>query len=457
MGRLLLFLIILSLVAFSFLSDVQSASFKIVNKCRHTIWPGLLSGATSPPLPTTGFTLESGKSRIVKIPKSWSGRIWARTLCGQDSDGKFSCATADCGSGKVQCVGGAKPPATLAEFTLNGADGLDFYDVSLVDGYNLPMLIVAKDGTRGGCSATGCLVDLNGGCPAELRVARSNGSRGSVACRSACEAFGDPRFCCSEAYSTPDMCGPSPYSLFFKHACPRAYSYAYDDKTSTYTCANANYLIIFCPFPYTSQKLLGVRKDGAQLPLVNKTMMYLSRLQSGGSSPSVAKNSFLDWARRKSQESEKGRRNLAGSACEAFRSPEYCCSGAYGSPATCRPSIYSEMFKAACPRSYSYAYDDATSTFTCSGADYTVTFCPSSPSQKSSRDTTTNPMTSTTTSPGSGTVTGTGSEGAVVYTGADNGVVYNTVTGSGSSSVNRRRNNAPRWVISSWFSHGRLT
>ncbi|KAG5123886.1 hypothetical protein JHK82_030623 [Glycine max] len=93
------------------------------------------------------------------------------------------------------------------------------------------------------------------------------------------------------------------------------------------------------------------------------------------------------------------------------------------------------MFKAACPRSYSYAYDDATSTFTCSGVDYTVTFCPSSPSQKSSRDTTTNPMTSTTTSPGSGTVTGTGSEGAVVYTGADNGVVYNTVTGSGSSSV----------------------
>ncbi|KHN05410.1 Thaumatin-like protein [Glycine soja] len=126
------------------------------------------------------------------------------------------------------------------------------------------------------------------------------------------------------------------------------------------------------------------------------------------------------------------------SACEAFGSPEYCCSGAYGSPATCRPSIYSEMFKAACPRSYSYAYDDATSTFTCSGADYTVTFCPSSPSQKSSRDTTTNPMTSTTTSPGSGTVTGTGtgtgSEGAVVYTGADNGVAYNTVTDSGSSS-----------------------
>jgi hypothetical protein len=45
----------------------------------------------------------------------------------------------------LQCAGsGAKPPATLAKFTLNGADGLDFYDVSLVDGYNLPMLVLPK-------------------------------------------------------------------------------------------------------------------------------------------------------------------------------------------------------------------------------------------------------------------------------------------------------------------------
>jgi len=51
------------------------------------------------------------------------------------------------------------------------------------------------------------------------------------------------------------------------------------------------------------------------------------------------------------------------------------------------------MFKAACSRSYSY--DDASSTFTCTAADYTVTFCPSSPSKKSSQYPTT-PMTSTT-------------------------------------------------------------
>ncbi|XP_022944687.1 thaumatin-like protein 1b isoform X1 [Cucurbita moschata] len=264
------------------LPDVQSTSFKLINKCRTTIWPGLLSGANTPQLPTTGFALRSGKSKIVPVPKSWSGRLWGRTLCGLDSDGKFSCLTGDCGSGKVECDGGgAKPPATLAEFTLNGADGLDFYDVSLVDGYNLPMLVVAKGGTRGGCAATGCLVDLNGACPSELRVARG-GSRGgsSVACRSACEAFNAPQFCCSEAFSTPDTCRPSVYSEFFKHACPRSYSYAYDDKTSTFTCASADYLIIFCPLPYTSQKVLSARKDGAALPLVNKTMMYLRSRRS---------------------------------------------------------------------------------------------------------------------------------------------------------------------------------
>ncbi|CAI0376253.1 unnamed protein product, partial [Linum tenue] len=190
-----------------------------------------------------GFALRPGKSRAISIPSGWSGRIWGRTLCGT-ADGKFSCLTADCGSGKVECGGsGAKPPATLVEFTLNGADGLDFYDVSLVDGYNLPMLVFPQKVTRGGCGATGCLIDLNGACPKELKVV--------APCRSACEAFGDPRFCCADAYATPETCSPSVYSLFFKHACPRSYSYAYDDKTSTYTCANTDYTIVFCPRPYT--------------------------------------------------------------------------------------------------------------------------------------------------------------------------------------------------------------
>ncbi|CAH2042955.1 unnamed protein product [Thlaspi arvense] len=136
--------------------QVESTRFKIVNKCRHTIWPGILTGANRTMLRPTGFALRSGKSRTLSVPKSWSGRVWARTLCSDDSSGKFSCATGDCVSGKVECAGaGATPPTTLVEFTLSGDQGMDFYDVSLVDGYNVPVLVVARGGVKGGCAATG--------------------------------------------------------------------------------------------------------------------------------------------------------------------------------------------------------------------------------------------------------------------------------------------------------------
>ncbi|EPS74290.1 hypothetical protein M569_00470, partial [Genlisea aurea] len=252
---------------------LDSTTFKMVNRCRGTIWPGILTGADRTVLSPTGFVLGSGKSKTLDVPTSWSGRLWARTHCSTDpSTGKFSCASADCGSGTVECSGGAIPPATLAEFTLNGDQGLDFYDVSLVDGFNIPMLIIPKGGRGGGggsCSATGCLVDLNAACPVELAI------NGGVGCRSACEAFGDPIYCCSGEFNRPETCHPSLYSQFFKSACPRSYSYAYDDRTSTFTCASADYIIVFCPLPYTSFKFLETRKDTAELPLVNRSMMYI--------------------------------------------------------------------------------------------------------------------------------------------------------------------------------------
>lgn len=232
-------------------TGVVSTTFTIVNKCDHTVWPGILSNAGVPTLPTTGFALQKDESKIFTAPTSWGGRFWGRTHCAEDSTGKFSCVTGDCGSGKLECAGnGAAPPATLAEFTLDGSGGLDFFDVSLVDGYNVPMLVVPQGGTGQNCTSTGCVVDLNGACPSELKVT-SVGSNEGVACKSACEAFREPQYCCSGAYGNPDTCKPSSYSEIFKKACPRAYSYAYDDKTSTFTCASADYTITFCPSPNT--------------------------------------------------------------------------------------------------------------------------------------------------------------------------------------------------------------
>jgi hypothetical protein len=105
------------------------------------VWPGLLSGSRTPPLETTGFALAPGQLRSLYAPQGWSGRFWGRSGCTFDASGKGSCATGDCGSGEVECRGaGASPPAMLAEFTLDDDGDKDFYDVSLVDGYNLPFV-----------------------------------------------------------------------------------------------------------------------------------------------------------------------------------------------------------------------------------------------------------------------------------------------------------------------------
>lgn len=255
MAKLLLSIsiLVLSIAQFFIQGVISSATFTFVNKCDKTVWPGILSNAGIAPLQPTGFALQKGESKVLNAPASWGGRFWGRTHCSEDANGKFACGTGDCGSGKLECAGaGATPPATLAEFTLDGGGGMDFFDVSLVDGYNLPMMVTPSGGSGHNCTYTGCMADLNGACPAALKVMNSDGD--GVACKSACEAFGQQQYCCSGEYGTPDTCKPSSYSLLFKTACPRAYSYAYDDKTSTFTCNGADYQVTFCPPPSTSKK-----------------------------------------------------------------------------------------------------------------------------------------------------------------------------------------------------------
>lgn len=237
---------------------VFSTTFTLLNNCPYQIWPGVTG---TPSLGTGGFALAPGQSTVLNPSPGWSGRVWARTGCRFDqSSGQGSCTTGDCG-GVLECRGaGGAPPVTLAEFTLGNTD---FYDVSLVDGYNLPLAVSTSGVTanaaasRGSsttvpCATAGCTSNAllrNGGggtCPTQLVQTDSAGQ--AVACRSACEAFAAPQYCCTGAYSTPQTCGPSSYSQLFKSACPTAYSYAYDDPSSTFTCSGAaGYIITFCP------------------------------------------------------------------------------------------------------------------------------------------------------------------------------------------------------------------
>ncbi|KAJ4850947.1 Thaumatin-like protein 1 [Turnera subulata] len=232
-------------LAILFFSGAHAATFTFTNNCPYTVWPGLLSGSGSAPPASTGFELASKATSTQNIPAPWSGRFWARTGC-SNASGKFTCATADCGSGQITCNGaGAIPPASLVEFTLAANAGQDFYDVSLVDGFNLPLSITPQGGA-GGCPSSSCPGNVNSVCPPELAVKGPDG--GVIACKSACLALNQPQYCCTGAYGTPQTCPPTNYSKIFKGQCPQAYSYAYDDKSSTFTCTGgANYLITFCP------------------------------------------------------------------------------------------------------------------------------------------------------------------------------------------------------------------
>ncbi|KAH7512037.1 thaumatin-like protein 1b [Ziziphus jujuba] len=231
-------------LAFLF-AGVHAATVTFTNKCTYTVWPGTLTGDQKPQLSTTGFELTTGANRVVDLPSPWSGRFWARTGC-SSSSGKFTCATADCGSGEVLCNGnGAAPPATLVEITVAANGGQDFYDVSLVDGFNLPMSVATNGGT-GECKPSSCPVDVNAQCPAELQQKGADGN--VIGCKSACVRFGDPKYCCTPPNDKPETCPPTDYSRIFENLCPQAYSYAYDDKNSTFTCSGSpNYEITFCP------------------------------------------------------------------------------------------------------------------------------------------------------------------------------------------------------------------
>uniref|UniRef100_A0A1D1ZDM1 Thaumatin-like protein 1a n=1 Tax=Anthurium amnicola TaxID=1678845 RepID=A0A1D1ZDM1_9ARAE len=227
--------------ALLFLQGAETTTFYVKNNCPYPVWPATLG---SPPLPGTGFLLNPGGSASVAAPPKWSGRLWGRAQC-SISGGSFSCASGDCGTGQVECHGaGGVPPATLVEFTLGGYGGNDFYDVSNVDGFNLPVGVRAKGGS-GRCGNPSCPADINARCPEQLQVKGVDGR--VVACKSACLAFNTDAYCCRGSYGTPDACPPSEYSKMFKSACPKAYSYAYDDASSTFTCAGADYHITFCP------------------------------------------------------------------------------------------------------------------------------------------------------------------------------------------------------------------
>lgn len=78
-----------------------------------------------------------------------------------------------------------------------------------------------------------CETDINSQCPEELKVSNSAGQ--VVSCLSACHT---DEYCCSGQFNNPNTCKATDTARFIKSLCPQAYSYAYDDNKSTFTCSN---------------------------------------------------------------------------------------------------------------------------------------------------------------------------------------------------------------------------
>ncbi|CAA0828450.1 Pathogenesis-related thaumatin superfamily protein [Striga hermonthica] len=226
---------------------VQTCTFYVTNKCPFSIWPATAPNQGHPVLADGGFHLPSGQTKMFRAPGDWSGRIWARTGCtfGLATNPGPACETGDCGN-QLECEGLiGNPPATLVEFTIQAdKQKPSFYDVSLVDGYNLPVQVSSK-GLDPKCTILSCRRDLKVACPRELSVYDRSGD--VVACKSACLAFGHDMFCCRNEYGSPDKCGPSAYSKVFKDACPRYVSYAYDSQGTLASCWSDEYVVTFCP------------------------------------------------------------------------------------------------------------------------------------------------------------------------------------------------------------------
>ena len=282
----------------------------IANQCNDDIWPGVITQGGSG-ADMNGFKLSAGDSQTIHVSSDWQGRIWGRSNCSFDSTGSpnggssRACSTGDCGS--LSCEVAGAPPATLAEFTMDGGQDQTFYDISLVDGYNLPMAIVmtTSDGQDNVQSNFGsetnpvCIASVgdlaaqdfdpyaNGQqflgtssqnplpfenkvtsqsvsdwCPWDLQVnppqAPGDGvypyPDGNVErppfnpCLSACAKHASDSYCCLGSYNGPGKCSPNYYAKAAKNVCPDAYSYAYDDQDSTFIIPKGpGFSVVFCP------------------------------------------------------------------------------------------------------------------------------------------------------------------------------------------------------------------
>lgn len=191
-----------------------------------------------------------------------------------------------------------------------------FYDISLVDGYNLPIgikYIPAKNTTYIPPNLTNCaciatsgwvysraktgIFYANDSFPVPLESQETNDSVGNWCpwpnlafpptkpgdgvypypddniqrpafspCNSACAATKSDKDCCIGKYHDSKICKPSSYSKKVKSVCPDAYSFAFDDQVSTFIVPKGGgWEVVLCPAGRSTNILRQLGKELLQV------------------------------------------------------------------------------------------------------------------------------------------------------------------------------------------------
>ncbi|KAH8811430.1 thaumatin family protein [Xylogone sp. PMI_703] len=332
----------------SFLSAFRRAArsipLVITNNCSEAIWPAIASEAGTGP-DIGGFELQPKATRNLSVGQDWQGRVWGRTNCTFNANGtgpknaslSTACMTGDCAR-VLDCTVTGNTPVTLAEFNLEGGPNRDqtFYDISLVDGYNLPLSIIFIPGNNSllrsippnlinpSCIATSGLLSAKSPfgvpssqatnntfplpyepsqsnstvekwCPWENQLIPNPSRPGDGVypypvdhvprpafnpCVSACSLTGRAEYCCTGSYDDASKCHKSYYSSQAKSVCPDAYSYAFDDATSTFSVpAGGGWEVVFCPAGRSTDIL---RRLGGVIGMMSGTgVTEAVRMQAG--------------------------------------------------------------------------------------------------------------------------------------------------------------------------------
>lgn len=206
--------------------STASKPFVVVkNSCPHSIVAGTSTNGNEY---GSSLSISAGGSHTFDYDAPWEGRIWARKSC----------------QGKTCDFSGMWAPTSLAEFHFFEGSQEDFYDISFVDGWNLPLSISPNSK-----SSNPYNVARHCGAPkvASLPSCPAGFETDDGACASACSHYRTPEYCCTGSSGTSDTCKGSSYAAKVKAQAPDAYSYAFDDDTSVYTCKADGYTVTFCP------------------------------------------------------------------------------------------------------------------------------------------------------------------------------------------------------------------